>query len=611
MGTTQENNSIPKRLEHKPRGEVRTSRATRWRILSLVLVHVVALAHVAHWWITGNTLSPVEPSEAFETIAYGTVNAGFILLVLLILSTLIFGRFFCGWACHLVAYQDFCAGLLGRFGLRPKPVRSRLLAWVPVFAAVDIFILPAVQHWLGDSGAVWSVTWATTTDSLWRTFPGLGMAIATLAVCGFLVVWFFGSKGFCSYGCPYGALFGLADKASKGRIRVTDACEGCGHCTAVCTSNVEVHREVRSFGMVVDSGCMKCMDCVSVCPKDALFFGFSKSPGTEHAAPKKVSRAYDFTWPEELFMAALFAFGVYAFRNLYGAIPFLLAVGMATIVALVGVLFLRLLSTRSLSFQHLVLRTSPGANGHGKRTTAGAFASLGGVVLLAFTTHSALIQHYQRKGVQANSRAALAAPGSTESIAAIQLATTCLKIVADWSLVDTAEVHNRLGQLYAHLDKLNLSKSHLARAIELDPDNVSAHVALGEAHLADGEDNKAATALLAALTLRPGESRAANAMVALMMRNAAIRPTVIPKLQEIAAAFPDQPELQLEAELRLAEAHVANQDWDQAVALLDKILAQNDAHQLALRTLAVVLRFAPDHAGANALGARIQSLQAE
>ena len=57
------------------------------------------------------------------------------------------------------------------------------------------------------------------------------------------------------------------------RIRVTDACAGCGHCTAVCTSNVRVHEEVRDYGMVVDSGCMKCLDCVSVCPNDALYYG--------------------------------------------------------------------------------------------------------------------------------------------------------------------------------------------------------------------------------------------------------------------------------------------------------------------------------------------------
>ena len=70
--------------------------------------------------------------------------------------------------------------------------------------------------------------------------------------------------------------FGLADKFSPGKIRVTPACNQCGHCTATCTSNVLVHAEVKQYGMVVDPGCMKCMDCVSVCPNDALYFGFGK-----------------------------------------------------------------------------------------------------------------------------------------------------------------------------------------------------------------------------------------------------------------------------------------------------------------------------------------------
>ena len=40
----------------------------------------------------------------------------------------------------------------------------------------------------------------------------------------------------------------------------------------VCTSNVRVHEEIREYGGVVDPGCMKCLDCVSVCPNDALSY---------------------------------------------------------------------------------------------------------------------------------------------------------------------------------------------------------------------------------------------------------------------------------------------------------------------------------------------------
>ena len=82
----------------------------------------------------------------------------------------------------------------------------------------------------------------------------MAVAVPFLFVCGFMTVYFLGSKGFCTYACPYGGFFALADKVAPGKIRVTDACNQCGHCTAVCTSNVRVHAEVKAYGMVVDPG---------------------------------------------------------------------------------------------------------------------------------------------------------------------------------------------------------------------------------------------------------------------------------------------------------------------------------------------------------------------
>ena len=69
-----------------------------------------------------------------------------------------------------------------------------------------------------------------------------------LLICGFVIVYFLGAKGFCTYACPYAGFFAPADTVSPGRIVVDhDKCEGCGHCTAVCTSNVRVHEEIRDL----------------------------------------------------------------------------------------------------------------------------------------------------------------------------------------------------------------------------------------------------------------------------------------------------------------------------------------------------------------------------
>src|SRR5206468_2843618 len=141
----------------------------------------------------------------------------------------------------------------------------------------------------------------------WKTFPPVAIAALTFVSCGFVIVYLLGNKGFCTYACPYGGIFGPVDYLAPGKIRVTDDCNGCGHCTATCTSNVRVAEEVATFKMVVDPGCMKCMDCVNVCPNDALYFGFGKPSAVAlKQAAKRPRRSFDFTWPEEIGMAAIF-----------------------------------------------------------------------------------------------------------------------------------------------------------------------------------------------------------------------------------------------------------------------------------------------------------------
>jgi polyferredoxin len=232
------------------------------------------IAHFIQWRTTGTTVSPIEPSETMHTLQKGFINAGFIFFTLAILATLIFGRFVCGWGCHILALQDFCGWMLKKAGLTPKPFRSRLLIYVPLIAALYMFVWPTAYRFFARPSSeplFPKFTNHLVTSNFWETFPSVAVAIPFLFICGFLTVYFLGQKGFCTYACPYGGFFSLADKLSPWKIRVTDACNQCGHCTATCTSNVLVHAEVKHYKAVVDPGCMKCMDCISVCPNDALY----------------------------------------------------------------------------------------------------------------------------------------------------------------------------------------------------------------------------------------------------------------------------------------------------------------------------------------------------
>lgn len=460
----------------------------RTRALVLIAVHLVILLHITHYWISGRSISPVEPSESMYTIELGHLNAGAIFFGLAIVSTAIFGRFFCGWGCHIVALQDLCGHILRRTGIRPKPLRSRLLALVPFALAFYMFFWPTVKRlWRGDLHPGFSNH--LMTENFWQTFPGPVVSVLTFAVCGGLIVYLLGNKGFCTYACPYGAFFSVADRLAAGRIRVTDACHQCGLCTANCTSNVQVHAEVRDFGMVVDPGCMKCMDCVSLCPNEALYFGLTKRPGPEDSSSTLKSpgplprrkRTYDFSIPEELAGVVVAAVSVFALRGLYDITPLLLSVAAGVITAWLAIQFVRIFRRRDLRVQYLQLKR----NRHLTWTGWCAVVLLG--VWFALIVHSFFVQYHRYRGSDHLNRVymSLADPwadlwtelliGQAQSrftpadYANIDKALTSYRTTDKYGLVAVKEVKLGLAVGYLMKGDLAATEKYLRQGYECDP----------------------------------------------------------------------------------------------------------------------------------------------
>ena len=128
--------SVP--FEDKP------SKYGKWRALTLASVYVLMGIHIAHWKLNGTTLAPLELNEVMYTLELGIVTAGFLFMAVALLATLIFGRFFCSWGCHILALQDLCGWLLEKINVRPKPVRSRVLLLVPPAALFYMFVWPQI-----------------------------------------------------------------------------------------------------------------------------------------------------------------------------------------------------------------------------------------------------------------------------------------------------------------------------------------------------------------------------------------------------------------------------------------------------------------------------------
>lgn len=470
-------------LDRPAASQVRKSARTRWRAATLVAVHILVAAHITHYAVSGRTLSPVEPSESMDTLEYGYLNAGGVFFAMALLASLVFGRFFCGWGCHIVALQDLCGALLRRAGIRPKPFRSRLLRWAPAVVAGYMFVWrPVRAAWFASPAARGpGFTNHLLTTQFWSTFPGPLVAVVTFLVCGFAAVYFLGAKGFCTYACPYGALFGVADRFAPGRIVVSDACDGCGHCTATCTSNVRVHEEVRLHGKVVDPGCMKCLDCVSVCPTQALSFGFA----TPAPLARVAGRRYDFTWAEEVALALVCLAATLAFRGLYDVVPLLLAVALGALTAFLTMTLCRLVLRPDVRLQNLQLRSG------GRVTrTAGVFAAAT-VLWLAVVVHGGFVQWHRACGRWALDQASLSVTDLLEGTrrtdgrrslarheAAAARAYASLLTADKWGLLGVVEVKLGLAALEIRRRDPRAAESRLREALALQPDTARLYLNL-------------------------------------------------------------------------------------------------------------------------------------
>ena len=182
--------------------------------------------------------------------------------IILPVSAIIFGRFFCGWACP----GGLVSELLGKVSLMRGKIKGTLqkvlFSGKYLMVAVSLVVLFFLNNprWaipirVGDFFSSVKLTFEHA-DILWlaRTlFILLGMAVAIL-IPGF----------WCSYLCPTGGMLEAFRKISLFKYFMTKDCDDCDKCREVCDL------ETRPL----ETNCTNCGACGTMCPVDAIKVGW-------------------------------------------------------------------------------------------------------------------------------------------------------------------------------------------------------------------------------------------------------------------------------------------------------------------------------------------------
>lgn len=214
-------------------------------------------------------------APALSRAVFSFSVAAALVIVALCTITIIFGRVYCAVFCPLGIAQDVIDACVPRklpVSLA-NPRALRYLIAVVTFAllfggyAIGFRLLEPYSFFgamLGGSHELimGGGAGASTNANDLRVATWL-LPIAALMM---MVIW--KRRLFCVSLCPIGTVLGIMAKSAVYRINFEGACVGCGRCAYECPVDC---MDVKSRH-IDNERCVRCMNCISACPKEALSF---------------------------------------------------------------------------------------------------------------------------------------------------------------------------------------------------------------------------------------------------------------------------------------------------------------------------------------------------
>ena len=216
--------------------------------------------------------------ERIEFTSFVTV------LILICVYTILFGRFFCGFACAFGTLGDAVHALyryiFKKMKKKPLLISDEWANWLDKLKYIVLTVI-VLMCFAGVYGkAKGTSPWDVFSMIRAGNFKLGGYIVGLLILILILVGMCLEERFFCRNLCPMGAVFSLLPVLPFFALhRDREKCiKGCSACTKKCPSGIGLPEDGSPR---VEGDCFQCQKCIDTCPKGNIHTGIRSLKGNE------------------------------------------------------------------------------------------------------------------------------------------------------------------------------------------------------------------------------------------------------------------------------------------------------------------------------------------